>query len=55
MGLGGRGGGGQNKQRKGVEIFIKFNKWEGVQNKQGVGISKNVLISIMNKKIDMNV
>ena len=27
----------------------------GVQNKQGVGISKNLLISIMNKKIDMNV
>lgn len=35
MGLGGRGGGVKNKQRKGVEIFIKFNKWEGVQNKQG--------------------
>ena len=34
----------------GLEIFVKFNK-QGGQNKQGgVGISKNLLMSVMNEK-----
>ena len=43
---GGGGGGGCNKFNKG-----------GCQNKrgEGVGISTNLLISVMNEKIDMNV
>ena len=33
-----------------MEIFVKFNK-QGGQNKQrGVGISKNLLMSVMNEK-----
>ena len=52
--------GGQNK--RGVwEIFVKFNKRRGgggggVQNKwEGVGILKNLLITVMNEKKDKNV
>ena len=38
------------KINRGSEIFVKFNKqWEG----GAVGISKNPLISVMNKKRDM--
>ena len=44
------GEGGQNKwgDRGRSEIFVKFNK-------QGVRISKNPLISVMNEKRDINV
>ena len=48
--------GGQNKQG-GRRFFVKFNK-QGGQNKRGwggVGILKNPLILVMNKKRDINV
>ena len=51
-------GGGQNK-RRGLEIFVKFNKW-GVKinagaagvGAAGVRISKYLVISVMNEKRD---
>ena len=36
------------------EIFLKFNM-QGDQNKRGVGISKNPLISVTNGKRDINI
>ena len=38
----------------GLEIFVKFNKQRG-QNKWGAGISKNLLISVINEKRDINI
>ena len=49
---------GQNKRGGegwGLEIFVKFNKRGGGQNKREVGFSKNPLISVMNEKRDINV
>ena len=37
------------------EIFVKFNKRGGGQNKRWVGFSKNPLISVINEKRDINV
>ena len=45
----------KNSHSSTLRCLINGEGGGGVQNKQGVGISKNVLISIMNKKIDMNV
>ena len=44
-------GGGGLKRTRGTEIFVKFNKPER-GGKRGVGISKNPLKSVMNKKRD---
>ena len=44
----------QNKRGGGSKIFVKCNK-RGGQDKTGVGISKNSLISVMNKKRGINV
>ena len=52
MGWGGGGGGGGVKISRGWRflIFDKFNKQGGQNKRGGVGISKNPLISVMNKK-----
>ena len=42
------------KINRGSKIFVKFNKqWGGGGGGGAVGISKNPLISVMNKKRDM--
>ena len=50
---------GQNK--RGLEIFVKFNKWGGQKKREGrggggggvVGISKYPLISVMNEEVKL--